>query len=139
MLWQFREIEDVPAWGTDNLHGYLFIPPRLQLSRCFVKRLVFFFVKVKISNMYRDGKVRIFNFLNKGLHDSICPTSQMDLIHFFCRMKTRLMCVEFPHRISPYLSTEPTYPWYAVRAVLRLANFERRYKANTNLFIFWQV
>lgn len=62
------------------------------------------------STMYKEGTDRILYFIKYGLQDSSDFKRNIDLMHRFCALKTRIISLQeqFPQNMIPYLSVEAT-------------------------------
>lgn len=84
----------------------------LTLPERFSNDLGFNFIKVAISYMYREGKVKISCFTKYGLHLSLLFKLNVYQMRLFWTLKTTSLCVELPQNIILYLRYGLVVPWY---------------------------
>src|SRR5215471_20841575 len=77
-----------------------------------------FLIKQITSNMYRDGRVKMLNFLNNCLQDVLEFTPAIDLITLFWSVKIFLFMLfpALPHNNIPNRSRE----WNFVKYIFRI-------------------
>ena len=68
------------------------------------------------DNIYWDFKGKIWNFLNKLLHETLFPQSSIILITFFCNLKI--------------MECDPTYPLLSFLSDARIKDSIYFYKSN---------
>jgi len=73
----------------------------VYLSALIAKKFLLLTTDINKENIYCDLRRRIFDILNKFLHEFLFLYPIIILITFFCILKTIILCDEFPLNVIP--------------------------------------